>query len=393
MTLPQALDGVPLRHARVAVGEVTLHVVEAGPVNGSPVLLLHGFPDFWYGWRHQLPALARAGYRVIAPDQRGYAGSDRPAGVAAYALPRLLADALHLLDALGEPGAVHVVGHDWGGAIAWALATGHPERVRSLTVINCPHPKVLRRALTSDPAQAARSWYMGLFQLPWLPERLLSGGRAAAALVETSAPGTFTPADLALYQEHVFATPEHLRGPVSWYRAARYGGFPKGQVQAPTRLLWGTADQHLGASLIEPTLARCGDGHAVLLEGVSHWGAVEAPELVNRHLADWLLDHGGPDRAVYKLVPRAAWEAVGDAWEGSADDRRDGFLHLSSAHQVEGTLTRHFAGQDDLLRLTVDPARLPPHALRFEPSRAGMRFPHLYGPLPRAAVTAVTALP
>jgi pimeloyl-ACP methyl ester carboxylesterase/uncharacterized protein (DUF952 family) len=393
MTPDGALANVPLRHARVAVGEVTLHVVEAGPADAAPVLLLHGFPECWFAWRHQIPALAQAGYRVLVPDQRGYAESDKPAGVAAYALPRLIGDVLGLLDALNVRRPVHLVGHDWGGAVAWATATGHPERVRSLTVLNCPHPKVLKRALSSDPAQAARSWYMGLFQLPWLPERLLSGGRAAAALRDTSAPGTFSASELAYYQATAWATPEHLRGPVSWYRAARYGGFPPGKVTVPTRLLWGTADQALGTSLIEPTLARCDDAHVMPLEGVSHWGTAEAPDLVNQHLQGWLLDHGGPDPFVYKIAPRAAWDAAGDAWDGSADDRRDGFVHLSSAHQVQGTLDRYFAGQPGLVRLAVDPALLPPRALRFEASRAGMRFPHLYGPLPRAAVVSTEALP
>lgn len=395
-SLPDALDGVPLAHASLKVatadGDLHLHVTEAGPADGTPVLLLHGFPEWWYGWRRVIPALARTGYRVIVPDQRGYAGSDRPRHAAAYALPNLVADMVAVIDQLGS-GRVHLVGHDWGGAVAWALATAHPDRVRTLTVVNCPHPRVLRRALGRDLEQTRRSWYMGLFQLPWLPERLLSHGAAERALRDTSAPGTFSDDELALYRQHAWATPKHLHGPLGWYRAARFGGFPPGRVNVPTVLVWGTADHALGTSLCAPSLERCDDARLVPIEGCSHWVPAERPDALLSTLQQHFGDHGGVDPFVYKIVPRAVWEAAGVVWSGSADDLRDGFVHLSAADQVAGTRDKHFAGQDDLLCLTVDPSQLPPCGLRWEVSRGGRRFPHLYGGLPRAAVREVRPLP
>jgi epoxide hydrolase 4 len=170
------LDGQPAagpaRHRHVDVGEVTLHVVEAG--TGPLVVLLHGFPEFWYSWRHQIPALAAAGLRVVAPDLRGCNLSDKPRGQAAYRVRELAADVAGLIAACGEEQAA-VVGHDWGGAVAWALAIRHPERVERLVIVNSPHPLRFLAAVR-QPAQLARSWYMLLFQLPWLPEALLRAG-------------------------------------------------------------------------------------------------------------------------------------------------------------------------------------------------------------------------
>jgi pimeloyl-ACP methyl ester carboxylesterase/uncharacterized protein (DUF952 family) len=381
------LDGVPLLHHHVEVGGgVRLHVVEAGPADGTPALLLHGFPEFWYGWRKVIPALARAGYRVIVPDQRGYAASDRPPTVADYAMPRLLDDLVAVLDLLRAAPA-HVVGHDWGGGVAWGLAIGRSAHVRTLTVVNCPHPPTLARMLRRDLTQLRRSWYMGLFQIPWLPERLL-GARLARTLAETSAPGAFTPEELAIYEAEAWATPEHLRGPLNWYRAGRYGGFPGGRVTVPAQLLWGLADHALGPALVAPSAAVADDIAVHEVAGCSHWVPAERPDVVIARGLELWAQHGGPDPFVYKIVPADAWAEVGPAWAGSAHDLRDGFVHLSAADQVAGTQAKHFAGQEGLICLTVDPARLPAGALRWEPSRDGARFPHLYAPLPRAAVVA-----
>ena len=155
---------------------VRLHHVSAG--RGPLVLLLHGFPDFWYGWRRQLPALAAAGFRAVAPDLRGYNLSERPARVADYRIERLADDVAALVRALGADRA-HVVGHDWGGLIAWQLAMRHPQVVDRLAILNAPHPARFRRLLL-DPRQGLRSWYVAFFQLPWLPERVLgANGRRA----------------------------------------------------------------------------------------------------------------------------------------------------------------------------------------------------------------------
>lgn len=287
------MDASGVVQRRVATNGIHLNVAQAGPEDGPPVLLLHGFPEFWYGWRHQIEALARLGYRVWAPDGRGYARSDKPQGRSAYRMEELLADVVGLIDAGGWE-RVRVVGHDWGGAVAWRLAERHPGRVERLTVINCPHPGVLGAALRRDPAQLLRSSYVFFFQLPGVPEAALRwrGYRMLArAMRGTSAPGSLSAEELAEYRR-AWAEPGALTGMLNWYRAAplslpRLAGGP-GRVRPPALLLWGTGDRFLGEALIEPTLARCDQGRLHRLEGVSHWAPWEAPGEVNAVLADWL---------------------------------------------------------------------------------------------------------
>ncbi|MCA9911937.1 MAG: alpha/beta fold hydrolase, partial [Anaerolineae bacterium] len=158
----------------VRVGDVQLHVVTAGPTDGEPILLLHGFPEFWYGWHNQIPFLAEQGYRVIAPDQRGYNLSDKPEGVDAYGLDQLAADVIGLIDALGYE-QVNLVGHDWGAAVSWWVANLYPERLKKLIILNVPYPTVMIEAFRGgNIAQLFKSWYMGFFQIPGLPEAVLS---------------------------------------------------------------------------------------------------------------------------------------------------------------------------------------------------------------------------
>src|SRR5579875_4028836 len=159
-----------LRHGTAALSEVRLHYVEAG--EGPLVVLLHGFPDFWYGWRHQIPALARAGFRVVAPDLRGYNLSSRPEGVQAYTVRRLAADVRELIAERGESQA-DIAGHDWGAIVAWALAAWHPDAVRRLAILNVPHPRRMAEGLRTW-RQLRRSWYTIFFQLPLIPERKLA---------------------------------------------------------------------------------------------------------------------------------------------------------------------------------------------------------------------------
>ena len=166
-------------HKLIATNGITLHAVTAGPEDGPLVLLLHGFPEFWYGWRRQIPALAAAGFRVLAPDQRGYNLSDKPRELSAYRLDALAADALGLIDAAGRERAF-VVGHDWGAMVAWWLALVAPQRVERLAILNVPHPYVFRRHLMNDAEQQKRSIYAGFFQLPWLPQSALSAAAPRA---------------------------------------------------------------------------------------------------------------------------------------------------------------------------------------------------------------------
>ena len=173
----------PIEHRHVALATTTLHVALAGPADGVPVLLVHGFPETWWSWRHQIDALVDAGYRVIAPDLRGYGASTREGP---FDLATLAGDMAALIAALGHARA-HVVGHDWGGATAWQLAAHHPERVSRLVVIDCPLPERLEQQLARVPrwAQVRRSWYIYVFQLPWLGEWLIGrhdAGNVIAAI-------------------------------------------------------------------------------------------------------------------------------------------------------------------------------------------------------------------
>ena len=202
-SLPDAVPGsdgrTDLREGYAEVGEVRLHYVEAG--DGPLVVLLHGFPEFWYAWRHQIPALADAGYRVVAPDLRGYNTSDKPLRVRDYR-PRVLAqDVADLVVALGA-GSAAVAGHDWGGGLAWLLAMQHPERIERLVILNAPHPIRFLKGLHS-PRQLRRSWYMLAFQAPWLPERLMAArdfqALRRALRQQPTRPGAFTTQDIDRY--------------------------------------------------------------------------------------------------------------------------------------------------------------------------------------------------
>lgn len=271
---------------------VRLHAILAGPPGGEPVVLLHGFPEFWYGWRHQIGPLATAGFRVIALDQRGYNASDKPPRVRDYAIDRLAADVVAALDALGVRRAA-VVGHDWGGGVGWWLALTRPERVSRLAVINCPHLDAMFRTLGSDVGQLLRSWYVFAWQLPRLPEwslRRRDFRALATALRKTSRPGTFTDADLALYRQ-AWAQPGALTGMLNWYRAAvrHRPHLPRGpRVRVPTLLIWGGRDRFLKAKLARASIRYCDDGRLEQLPWASHWVHLEEPGRVSRLLTDFL---------------------------------------------------------------------------------------------------------
>jgi pimeloyl-ACP methyl ester carboxylesterase len=290
--LAERISGSLERHWVTSEG-VTLHVRAAGPADGPLVVLLHGFPEFWYGWRHQIAPLAAAGYRVLMPDQRGYNRSEAPPSVAAYDLTHLTADVRRLLDAAGRERA-HVVGHDWGAMVAWALAMTHPERIDRLGILNVPHPRVFRRTLRTSPRQLLRSLYALFFQLPRLPEWLLgrNDGQGLALLLRWSSyRDTFTPADLAAYRR-AWRRPGRLRGTLHWYRAAARralrGEMLDAPIDVPTLVLWGAHDVALTRQMAAPSAELCSDGRLVVLEEATHWVQHDAPETVTRHLLDHL---------------------------------------------------------------------------------------------------------
>jgi pimeloyl-ACP methyl ester carboxylesterase len=307
-----------IEHRYVRTNGVRLHCAVDG--DGPLVVFLHGFPECWYSWRHQLAALAPH-FRVVAPDLRGYNESDKPEGVGAYALPELVADVRGLVEAFDAREAV-IVGHDWGGAIAWTFAMEHPEATRRLVVMNCPHPAIFAEHLRGNWRQLARSWYMFFFQIPWLPETLLGLNHAWAvgsairrsavrqdALTEddlgrlrdaASQPGALRSA--INYYRAVFRGPELAAALPSWARRFLHGDeqppaavrtrledWPK--IQAPTLLVWGEADVALGKELtlgMEPLITGPFDVKYVSMSG--HWVQQEQAELVNEYLLDFLRD-------------------------------------------------------------------------------------------------------
>jgi len=282
---------MPLEFRQIVANGLRFHVAMAGPVDGPLVVLLHGFPEFWYGWRKQLSALAEAGFRVWAPDQRGYNLSDKPRGVAAYAIGQLAADVAAMIETAGRERAV-VVGHDWGGAVAWHLAEHFPERVERAVIVNVPHPAVMLRHLRRNPKQLWRSWYMFFFQLPWLPERLLTfrqGALLERSLRRTSRPGTFSESDLKRYRE-AWLRPGAMSGMLNWYRAAMRNSSskaPAAPIRTPTLLVWGARDQFIGRETAQPSIDLCADGKLVFFEEATHWVQHEEPARVNQLLLEF----------------------------------------------------------------------------------------------------------
>jgi pimeloyl-ACP methyl ester carboxylesterase len=283
-----------LEHHFVKTNGVRLHVVQAGPRDGPLVILLHGFPEFWYGWRRQILYLAEGGYRVWAPDQRGYNLSDKPKGVSAYGVDELAADVVGLIEAAGQ-GRASLVGHDWGGGVAWWVATKCPERLDRLVVLNAPHGPVMRENLRRNPAQLLKSWYMFFFQLPWLPEVSARSGNwrmLLRAFRLSSRPDAFTDADIELYRE-AWSQPGAYASMLNWYRALlRKPPSPPVnlRISVPTLLIWGAEDMFLGREMAQPSIDLCDDGRLVFIEGATHWVHHEEASRVNELIEDFL--HG-----------------------------------------------------------------------------------------------------
>lgn len=278
------------QHRYAQVNGIRMHYVEAG--EGEPVVFLHGFPECWYSWRKQLPVLAPH-YRVIAPDLRGYHETEaRPP----YDTGTLQQDVLGLLEATGEDSA-HIVGHDWGGAIAWQLAMGHPQALRSLAILNIPHPALFVKGLRNF-AQLRRSWYMFFFQLPWLPEQYAARNgyeQLARTLLQGIPPGEEREKDLAFYRQ---SWQEHgLSGGINWYRALfrnpRRLPDPVPMVTAPTTMIWGEEDIALGKELTIGTERYVPDLDLHYLPGVGHFVQHEAAGRVNELLLGHLERVGG----------------------------------------------------------------------------------------------------
>jgi len=280
-----------VRHRFIETNGVHLHVVEHGPEDGPLLILLHGFPEFWQGWQHQIDSFADAGYRVMVPDQRGYNLSDKPGRIGDYRVDRLAEDVVGLIDAAERKKAL-IAGHDWGGVVAWWPGMWHPERVERLAILNVPHPQVMREHLKSNRAQRRRSWYVFFFQLPWLPEsrfRKQNFEFGRRALQATSRPGTFSDEQIEVYRE-AWRRPGAVRGMIHWYRAAlrKPSDRPREQrVRVPTLVLWGARDRFLGQEMVAPSLEFCDDGRLVMLDEATHWLQHEEPQRINGLLQEF----------------------------------------------------------------------------------------------------------
>ena len=287
----EVLEGdVTVRHGRAGLSDVNLHYVEAG--EGPPVVLLHGFPEFWYSWRHQLPALVDAGYRVVAPDMRGYNTSDKPESVADYHVDRLADDVAELISERGADSA-YVVGHDWGAAVAWHFAGRHAEMLRTLHILNVPHPAVMFEWLKT-PKQLLKSWYIFFFQLPWIPEAALRAGDFAYVRRTyergTVRPNAFTDEDIERYIQ-AYKEPGALTAMLNYYRAAArsvgdLSHFPV--IDAPTVVIWGEQDISLRVEMAEPPSKLVPNARVEYLPDASHWVQIDRPERVNDLLLDFL---------------------------------------------------------------------------------------------------------
>jgi epoxide hydrolase 4 len=265
------------------VNGISLHCREAGDAGGPVIVLLHGFPEFWYGWQKQIGYFAGRGFRVVVPDQRGYNRSSKPRGVRAYTLQQLTRDIAALIGQLSSRPVV-LAGHDWGGAVAWAVATHYPQLLSKLVILNMPHPQVMQQRLRRDPRQMLRSWYAAFFQFPFLPQ-LFTGAfnfkGLERALVKTARPGSFSAQDLQRYKK-AWRQPGALKAMINWYKAYKYNAITWDRpVTTPTLIIWGKKDAFLQHQMAAASLKKCVDARLEMIPHATHWLHHEQPDLVN----------------------------------------------------------------------------------------------------------------
>ena len=289
-------EGSETRDGYAEIGDVRLHYVEAG--DGPLVLLLHGFPEFWYGWRQQIEPLAAAGFRVVAPDMRGYNLSSAPSEVAAYETDRLTADIRGLIQERGAESAM-LVGHDWGGSVAWATAMSHPEVVDRLAILNAAHPRKLSQGL-HHPGQLRKSWYFFFFDLPDLPESVVHANRwhFFRHFLHDARPA-YTPEEIDRYVE-AWSQPGAATGMINYYRSSVRQSPKRAEAQlrpisAPTLVIWGERDRYAIEPRITGRGSRTLDDHEDVpsldrverLPDASHWVHHDEHERVTQLLTDF----------------------------------------------------------------------------------------------------------
>ena len=275
----------------IDVGGLRLNVQQAGPEEGPLLIMLHGCPESSRAWRKLMRPLGERGFHVVAPDMPGYGESDIAEGIEAYSLDRLVTDVIGLADAFGAA-TFALVGHDWGGIVAWAVAARHPERVRRLVILNAPHADTMNREMRHHPAQMLRSWYVGFFQIPRLPEMLMSAFRFRAlrrSLTQTARPGSIDPGDIAAYVAQ-WSRPGRLAAMLAYYRALRILRTPLGRITVPTLILWGMKDRFLGSHLASAASAMCDEARIVRFAQDTHWLHHENPRQVVVEIAGFVQD-------------------------------------------------------------------------------------------------------
>src|SRR5262245_46138600 len=273
VAIAEARLGLDLDSRRIETGEVTLHAVLAGPASGPPVVLLHGFPELWFSWHGEIGVLARAGYRVIAPDLRGYNRSDKPPGYEHYTGDDYARDVIGLLDALGIQRA-YVAGHDVGGGVTWTLVFSHPERIERAVVLSSPHPFAWQRARPQDDAQSV-SWFRTFFRLPFLPELASRAGGwwlLTRSLERTSRPGTFAGETLQVFQS-AWARDDAISTMIDVYRAQfrREPLAGDGRPPVPVRYVYGGTDAYIPRAASRITAEVIGEDAVVELPENGHW--------------------------------------------------------------------------------------------------------------------------
>ena len=283
------LDGsTDLRDGYTEVGDVRLHYVEAG--HGPLIVLLHGFPEFWFSWRLQIAPLAAAGFRVVAPDLRGYNLSSRPTSVDAYSVDHLAADVRGLIRHCGAESAM-LVGHDWGGTVAWATAMNHPEVVDRLAILNAAHPRRLQQGLR-HLNQLRKLWYFFFFQLPGLPERVVRAKHwRFFRRYQRDARPPYTQEETERYVDS-WSQPGAAAAIINYYRAAvrqqKQTNAQLRPIPAPTLVIWGQRDRYLGRKLAEPDREDVPNlDHVERLPDASHWVHHDEPERVSQLLIDF----------------------------------------------------------------------------------------------------------
>jgi pimeloyl-ACP methyl ester carboxylesterase len=282
-----------LRHRDIITNGIRMHYVTEG--EGPLIVLLHGFPEFWYSWRYQIPFLAGLGYSVVAPDLRGYNDSDKPRTRRGYRVSNLLRDIKGLISGLGREKAI-IVGHDWGGALAWAFASRYPQMSERLIVLNAPHPGAFARALRTS-RQLRKSWYMFFFQIPWLPERILTRNHAemiGRMLRGTAVQKAAFPQDVLEQYRDAMSKPGAMTAALNYYRQlirnpSRSSSAEKVHISVPTLLIWGEQDVALGLELTEGLEQWVDNLQVRRIRDSGHWVQQEKPMLVNEYIQAFLL--------------------------------------------------------------------------------------------------------